>query len=356
MESIFFVALTPGMAQIAKEIREELNLSFPVEVVSFEKGKEVIQANPQVDVLISRGLMVDLLRENTDKPVVGLTMTIDEMLEAVQRVIAEGATKVGVVAHRGFLDMGSSDFNLGDLTIHIRPWSTLADIPKILEQLQKIGVHAIAGDKGGYTAAEERGYIVDLLESGPLAIKRSINEALKIAMAQERERDKEREKARRFEQVLSELYSGLEQSASFVEELAASSEELAASSQESSVIAQTTTQEMNKISEILDVLRRVAQQTNLLGLNAAIEAARAGEHGRGFSVVAEEVRKLADESNRSAKNIEEMLRRFHESVIEVQNNVEESSAITQEQAKATQVLSQNLETLQGIGDKLRVMI
>ncbi|WP_019851433.1 PrpR N-terminal domain-containing protein [Desulfitobacterium sp. PCE1] len=355
MESIFFVALTPGMAQIAEKTRQDLNLSFPIEVVSFEKGKEIIKANPQVDVMISRGLMVDLLRENTDKPIVGLTMTIDEMLEAVQRLIAEGATKVGVVAHRGFLDMESSDFALGDLTIHIRPWSTLGDIPTILERLNKIGVHAIAGDKGGYTTAEERGYMVELLESGPLAVRRSVNEALKIARAQEREREKEHEKTRRFEQVLSELYSGLEQSASFVEELAASSQELAASSQESSAIAQTTTQEMNGITEILDVLRRVAQQTNLLGLNAAIEAARAGEHGRGFSVVAEEVRKLADESSRSAKNIEQMLKRFHESVVQVQNNVEASSSITQEQAKATQVLSQNLEVLRGIGDKLRVM-
>ncbi|WP_026183910.1 PrpR N-terminal domain-containing protein [Desulfitobacterium hafniense] len=355
MESIFFVALTPGMAQIAEEARQALNLSFPIEVVSFDQGKEVIKANPQIDVMISRGLMVDLLRENTDKPIVGLTMTIDEMLEAVQRLIAAGATKVGVVAHRGFLAMGSSDFMLGDLTIHIRPWNTLGDIPMILEKLQQIGVQAIAGDKGGYTAAEERGFVVGLLESGPLAVRRSIDEALKIAQAQEREREKEREKARRFEQVLSELYSGLEQSASFVEELAASSEELAASSQESSAIAQTTTQEMEGITEILDVLRRVAQQTNLLGLNAAIEAARAGEHGRGFSVVAEEVRKLADESNRSAKNIEQMLTRFHESVVQVQNNVEASSEITQEQARATQVLSQNLETLRGIGDKLRVM-
>lgn len=356
MDSIFFVALTPGMAEIGKQAMQELNVSFPIEVVSFDKGKEVIRANPQADVMISRGLMVDLLRENTEKQVVGLTMTIDEMFEAVQTLIANGATHMGVVAHRGFLEMGSSDFVLGELTIHIRPWTTLEEIPKILEQLDKVGVHAIAGDKGGYTAAQERGYMVTLLESGLLAIKRSINEALKIARAQESARKIEREKTRRFEQLLNELYSELEQSASFVQELAASSEELAASSQESSLIAQTTTKETNRISEILDVLRRVAQQTNLLGLNASIEAARAGEHGRGFSVVAEEVRKLANESNKSAKNIEEMLTQFQNSVLSVQANVEESSAITQEQAKATQVLSQKLEQLRGVGDRLKIMI
>jgi len=356
MESIFFAALTPDMAQVAKQAMSELNLSFPIEVVSFDKGLEVLRANSKMDVMISRGLMVDLLRKNTDKPVVGLTMTISEMLEAVQRLIAGGAVKVGVVAHRGFLEMGNSDFVVGEVTIHVRPWDTLEDIPKILEQLSQIGVNAITGDKGGYTAAkEQQSYIVDLLESGLLAVKRAINEALKIAQAQEREREREREKTSRYEQVLSELYTELEESASFVEELAASSEELAASSQESSDIARITTQEVNGISEILDVIRRVAQQTNLLGLNAAIEAARVGEHGRGFSVVAEEVRKLAEESNRSARNIDDMLKRFRESVIHVQKNVEQSNVITQEQAKSTQVLSQKLDNLRVVGEKLTTM-
>ena len=352
MKSIFFVALTSDMAQVAEQAMSELNLSFPIEVISFDKGPEVVKANPQVDVMISRGLMVDLLREHTDKPVVGLTMTIGEMLEAVQRLIAGGAVKVGVVAHRGFLEMGNSDFVVGETTIHVRPWNTPEDIPKILEQLSQIGVNAISGDKGAYTAAKERrGYIVDLLESGLLAVKRAISEALKIAQVQERER----EKTRRYEQVLSELYSDLEQSASFVQELAASSEELAASSQESFNIAQMATQEVNSISEILDVIRRVAQQTNLLGLNAAIEAARVGEHGRGFSVVAEEVRKLAVESNKSARNIDEMLKRFRESVIQVQKNVEQSNVITKEQSIATQVLSQKLDSLRAVGEKLTTM-
>lgn len=353
MESIFFVALTPGMAQVAEQVARELNLSFPIEVISFDKGAEVARNNPQADVMISRGLMVDLLRQHTDKPVVGLTMTIGEMLESVQLLVSNGANKVGVVAHRGFLEMDGVDFVVGDVTIYVRPWNTLQDIPKILEQLSQMGIKAIVGDKGGYTAAKERGYLVEVLESGPLAVKRAINEALKIAQAQEREREREREKSRRFERVLSELYTDLEKAAASVEELAASSQELAASSQESSNIAKTATQEVNGISEILDVIRRVAQQTNLLGLNAAIEAARAGEQGRGFSVVAEEVRKLAEESNKSARNIDEMLKRFRLSVTRVQQNVEQSNAITQEQAKATQLLSQMLDGLRSVGEKLK---
>ncbi|KDR96326.1 methyl-accepting chemotaxis protein [Peptoclostridium litorale DSM 5388] len=89
-----------------------------------------------------------------------------------------------------------------------------------------------------------------------------------------------------------------------------------------------------RIGTIIDAITYISRQTNLLALNAAIEAARAGEHGRGFSVVADEIRNLAEQSSKESENIKSLIDDVQKQVKEAVIAVNETSSVLQEQDRA----------------------
>ena len=139
-----------------------------------------------------------------------------------------------------------------------------------------------------------------------------------------------------------------------VEKTVAGIQQLSTELQDATQVVEALEQDSQTIGSVLDVIRGIAEQTNLLALNAAIEAARAGEQGRGFAVVADEVRNLAMRTQESTRQIEQIIGGLQgrtKDIVQVMLHCREQGLSSAEQAQlARQLLEQITEDVSGIMD------
>jgi methyl-accepting chemotaxis protein len=146
--------------------------------------------------------------------------------------------------------------------------------------------------------------------------------------------------------IADQISASLSQANNRLSQVAEGSLAMAESAQQLRILANQTVEQVNETDKVVSIVKRVADQTNLLGINAAIEAAHAGDHGRGFGVVASEIRKLSHETLTSTNAIQHTLRTFEAAIKGMRVSI-----VDQQSSSSQQVLA-FIEEVQSMSDQL----
>jgi len=239
----------------------------------------------------------------------------------------------------------------GDLTLH-EPSLRRDELGQLQASMQRMtqGLRELIGGIGdGVTqiasAAEELSAVTEQTSAG---VTNQKVETDQVATAMNQMTATVHDVARNAEQASEAAVMADQQAREgdrVVSEAVAQIERLASEVANSSEAMSQLKGESDKIGSVLDVIKSVAQQTNLLALNAAIEAARAGEAGRGFAVVADEVRSLAQRTQQSTEEIEELIAGLQSGTQRAASVMDSSRQLTDSTVELTRRAGSSLENI-----------
>nr|WP_116817861.1 methyl-accepting chemotaxis protein [Pseudomonas syringae] len=256
-----------------------------------------------------------------------ITTPLQETLEVVERVASGDLSRNLNVDRKD--ELGKLQATIQRMTVSLRELvggirDGVTQIASAAEELSAVTEQTSAGVNSQKVETDQVATAMHEMTATVQEVARNAEEASEAAVTADRQ-------ARDGERVVNEAIAQIERLASAVGN---SSEAMGALKQES-----------DKIGSVLDVIKSVAEQTNLLALNAAIEAARAGEAGRGFAVVADEVRGLAQRTQQSTEEIEGLVSALQNGTRQVSGIMLGSRTLTDSSVELTRRAGTSLESI-----------
>lgn len=303
------VAINQGQAGITKNI--EVLLASADQLAQNQVSlriEDVGQANKMLIIWLSIALIISALAAWViTRLIVG---PLREALQLADRVANGDLTYSEVTARRD--ELGLLQISMQKMTTNLRQLigglrDSVTQIASAAEQLSAVTEQTSAGVNSQRTETDQVATAMNEMAATVQEVARNAEQASDAAVSASKE-------ARDGDAVVAKAVLQIEKLATEVGHSKTAMDELK--------------QESNKIGGVLDVIKAVAEQTNLLALNAAIEAARAGEAGRGFAVVADEVRSLAQRTQASTEEIATLIGGLHSRTAQVATTLENSRLLT----------------------------
>ena len=278
---------------------------------------------------------------------------LDEVVGAVKK-ISGGNLRINDLEIKSNDEIGILSESVNDMKIRLKNLLT-----KIAECSQRVSASSKELNEGTQQTNESIIVVarnMEVLTSGTVDQERTITTLEEKIQDMHDRMDDLRETAKEMEQIAIDSAKnaavGKEKVDAAIDVMKNIAEQVSSSAQVVGELGKRS----DEIGQIVETISGIAGQTNLLALNAAIEAARAGEQGRGFSVVAEEVRKLAEQSGEAAENIAKLIATIQKDTASAVESIEQGNQSVKEGTKSVAVTGEAFRDIEIQASKLNINV
>jgi methyl-accepting chemotaxis protein len=266
---------------------------------------------------------------------------------------ARAGGPVSVPAHGPAAESGMSRLQSKRIAEDKTRARTLARAQAVAEKLSTATEQVAAAINEATSTVEELGKTMQTIAAGAEQAAAAAEESRAAINQIEKASDVANAKAVESLNVVDALYSLSRTTSADIEALIKGVSDAAQANFDSAKMIAELERQSEEIGKIVHAVARIADQTNLLALNAAIEAARAGEHGKGFAVVADEVRNLAEMSEKSARGIQEVVNEIQSPVKVVSADAQEAGQKGLEEVEKAKVITAALVRVEAELNEMR---